>query len=151
MLAAVLTLGLAATAAAQAPYAGSARVTPFLVSAHMQLALNQVRRAEDTLVMEPAGRQTLRLDLRPVRQALADASDELALARMATYDPDQIRALDDMLAEIDAVRDLLDTRALAVPTALRRLELKMLALHRLACSQVAMRAEALAPEDAPVR
>lgn len=151
MLAAALTLALAAPAPAQAPYAGSARVTPFLVSAHMQLALNQLRRAEDLLIVEPGGRQMVRRDPGPVRQALADASDELALARMATADPDQIRSIDELLAELDVVRDLLDRRALAVAEALHRMEGKMLALHRTARSQIAMREEALAREAAPVR
>lgn len=145
MLAAVLTLGMAPAAQAQAPYAGSARVTPVLVSAHMQLALNQLRQAESTLEAEGT-RETLRLDLRPVRQALADAADELTLARMATADPDQIAAIDRMLAEIDAVRDRLDRRALEAGTAMRRLEREMLALHQTARSQIAMREEAVNPE-----
>lgn len=151
MLAAALTLAMAAPAPAQAPYAGSARVTPFLVSAHMQLALNQVRWAEQLLIVDSGGRQLLRRDPRPVRQALADASDELALARLATADPDQIRTIDELLAEVDVVRDLLERRALDVAEALHRMEGKMLALHRTARSQIVMREEGLAREAAPVR
>lgn len=149
LLAGVLTLGMAAAARAQAPYAGSARVTPFLVAAHVQLALNQMRQAQESLSIEQGARETLRADLRPVRQALADASDELALARMATADPDQIRAIDEMLVSIDGVRDLLGRQILQAPGAMRRVEQDMLALHRTARSQIAMREEAVAQEETP--
>lgn len=148
LLACCLVLGMAAAARAQAPYAGSARVTPFLVSAHVQLALNHLRAAEDLLLLEQDRRETVTGDLRPVRQALADASDELALARMATADPDQIQALDAMLAEIDGVRDLLERQVLGAPRAMRRLEQAMLGLHRTARSQITQREEALLREDA---
>ncbi|HEY9854521.1 MAG TPA: hypothetical protein V6D05_02200 [Stenomitos sp.] len=142
-----LMLGAAPVASAQEPYAGSARVTPYLVSAHLQLALNHLRQAEAALATEPGERDTLRSNLGPVRQSLADVSDELALARMATADPDQLSAIDRMLAETDAVRDLLESRAAAVPDSLRRLEGDVLALHQTARSQIAMREDVITREE----
>lgn len=147
LLVMVLMLGLAPEAGAEAPYAGSARVTPFLVSAHVQLAMNQVRQAQHHLEAGP--RETVAANLGPVRQALADAAEELALARLATADPDQIQAIDAMLARLDHVRDLLGRQVLGAPAAMRRLEQDMLALHRTARSQIAMREEAVVREDAP--
>lgn len=141
-LAAALTLGVAPCALAQEPFAGSARVTPYLVAAHLQLALNHLRAAEDVLA-DAGARRALRPDQAALRQSLQEASDELVLARLATADPEQIRALDDMLAEIDRVRDLLRSHAALAPGRMRRLEGAMLALHRTARSQVAMREETL--------
>lgn len=147
-LVAALTLGSARTAAAQEPYPGSARVTPYLVSAHLQLALNHLRQAEAALAIEPGEREAMSPSLGPVRQELADVSDELALARMATVDPDQLQAIDQMLAAADAVRDQLESRATAVPGSMRRLEGDMLALHQTARSQIAMREDVLTREEA---
>jgi len=147
-LALALMLGAAPAASAQEPYAGSARVTPYLVSAHLQLALNHLRQAEVVLTTEPGERASLRSNLGPVRQSLAEVSDELALARMATADPDQIRAIDDMLAEVDAVRDRLESRASAVPGQMRHLEGDLLALHQTARSQIAMREDVITREEA---
>lgn len=149
MLAVLLTLGMATAAGAQTLYAGSARVTPFLVSAHMQLALDHLRLAQDALVVERGGRETVTGDMRPVRQALAAAADELTLARMATADPDQIRAIDGMLMDLDRARELLDRRVLGAPLAMRRLEQDMLGLHRTARSQIALREEAILREESP--
>lgn len=143
-----LTFGAVLPAAAQEPYAGSAQVTPYLVSAHLQLALNHLRAAEDVLEAGTGDREAARPNLGPVRQSLADVSDELALARMATVDPDQVRAIDAMLAETDTVRDLLQERSAAAPGQMRRLEVAMLALHRTARSQIAMREEAILREEA---
>lgn len=147
ILSIALIVGSPSVSFAQEPYAGSARVSPYLLAAHLQLALNHLRHAEAAL--EPSdGRGAVRLDLAPVRQSLAEASDELSRARMATVDPDQIRALDAMLAGIEAVRNGLDTRMGALPPQLRRLEGEMLALHRTARSQIAMREDVLLREEA---
>lgn len=144
MLAIVLIVGAPAVSFAQEPYAGSARVSPHLLAAHLQLALNHLRRAEAGL--EPSDGYPL--DLAPVRQCLTETSDELSRARVATVDPDQLRALEAMLAATEAARSALETRVGAVPPQLRRLEGDMLALHRTARSQIAMREDALLREEA---
>lgn len=119
-------------------YTGSAQISPQIAAAHVQMALNELTEVERTSRSGRGNSETLSLNMAPARQHLAEAADHLGLARMATNDPDEQRALDEALFDLYDWRDRLEANQLSLEDAMRRIRTKVLRLHATLRRQVSL-------------
>lgn len=145
-----LTLGSTSAVAALLPsgYASSAHISPYLVTAHLELSLAALRAADRDLAWDRGNGEAIALNFNATRTDLADAADQLGLARMATVDPDERARIDGVLSGIEDVRRMLDTEVLRVSDRLRALQAETLKLYQVVRAQVSRTETALAQSEA---
>lgn len=132
-------------------YVGSAQISPFLVSSHLQRALDHLRWAEFAMRSTKGHGEVPFLNLGPTRQSLADAADQLGSARMRTVDPVEIGQIDALLAGIEALRDMLDREILKAGDRFRSLQAELLSLHQAVRSQITRTEAAISREETAVQ
>lgn len=110
-------------------YVGSAQISPQIAAAHVQIALDELAKMGIALRSGRGNAETPSLNLAPARQHLAEAADHLGLARMGTNDSDQQRTLDEILIDLEDLRERLDTHQSTLEGQLQRARSKALGLH----------------------